>query len=115
LAPHDPLSAGAGTRWPPSWAALAQWARFASTYLDERSAGIVEAVATAAEGLGVSPLEVALVWVRDQPGVASAVVGARNATQLRASLATDQLFLPPEIRLALDDVSAPAVGYPESY
>ncbi|GAB3660951.1 aldo/keto reductase [Glycomyces tarimensis] len=98
-----------------SRAASAQWARFATTYLDERSAGIVEAVATAAEGLGVSPLEVALAWVRDQPGVASAIVGARNATQLRASLAAEQLFLPPEIRLALDDVSAPTVGYPESY
>ncbi|WP_199035075.1 aldo/keto reductase [Glycomyces salinus] len=98
-----------------SRAASAQWARFAATYLDERSAGIVEAVATAADGLGVSPLEVALAWVRDQPGVASAIVGARNATQLRASLAAEQLFLPPEIRLALDDVSAPAVGYPESY
>ncbi len=98
-----------------SRAASAQWSRFAATYLDERSAGIVEAVATAAEGLGVSPLEVALAWVRDQPGVASAIVGARNATQLRASLAAEQLFLPPEIRLALDDVSAPVVGYPESY
>lgn len=95
--------------------ASAQWSRFASVYLDERSAGIVEACATAAEGLGVSPLEVALAWVRDQPGVASAIVGARNATQLRASLAAEQLFLPPEIRLALDDVSAPTVGYPESY
>ncbi|WP_100445454.1 aldo/keto reductase [Glycomyces xiaoerkulensis] len=98
-----------------SRAASAQWARFAQTYLDERSAGIVEAVATAADGLGVSPLEVALAWVRDQPGVAGAIVGARNATQLRASLAAEQLFLPPEIRLALDDVSAPQVGYPESY
>lgn len=98
-----------------SRAASAQWSRFVTTYLDERSAGIVEAVATAADGLGVSPLEVALAWVRDQPGVASAIVGARNATQLRTSLATDKLFLPPEIRLALDDVSAPDVGYPESY
>ncbi|QSB06715.1 aldo/keto reductase [Natronoglycomyces albus] len=98
-----------------SRAASAQWSRFVTTYLDERSAGIVEAVATAADGLGVSPLEVALAWVRDQPGVASAIVGARNASQLRASLATDRLFLPPEIRLALDDVSAPDVGYPESY
>ncbi|WP_112137601.1 aldo/keto reductase [Glycomyces dulcitolivorans] len=98
-----------------SRAVSAQWARFAGAYLDERSAGIVEACATAAEGLGVSPLEVALAWVRDQPGVASAIVGARNATQLRASLAAEQLFLPPEIRLALDDVSAPTVGYPESY
>ncbi|MFC4336970.1 aldo/keto reductase [Salininema proteolyticum] len=91
------------------------WSRFVKTYLDERSAAIVEAVATAADGLGVTPLEVALAWVRDQPGVASAVVGARNAAQLKSSLGSEQLFLPPEIRLALDDVSLPHVGYPEDH
>ena len=32
-------------------------------------AGIVEAVATAAEGLATSPVAVALAWVRDRPGV----------------------------------------------
>ncbi len=93
----------------------ASWSRFVKTYLDERSAAIVEAVSTAADGLGVSPLEVALAWVRDQPGVSSAIVGARNAGQLKASLGSDQLFLPPEIRLALDDISLPQVGYPENH
>ena len=42
---------------------------------NERSARIVQAVLTAADGLGTSPLAVALAWVRDRPGVASAVVG----------------------------------------
>ena len=49
----------------------------------------------------------ALTWVRDRPGVASAVVGARDAAQLRASLAAEDLVLPAEIRTALDDVSDP--------
>jgi aryl-alcohol dehydrogenase-like predicted oxidoreductase len=86
-----------------------------SAYLDDRCAGIIEAVATAADGLGVSPLDVALAWVRDQPGVTSAIVGARNAAQLRSSLAAESLYLPPEIRLALADVSAPSLGYPERH
>lgn len=74
----------------------------------ERSTRIVHAVLTAADGLGTSPLSVALAWVRDQPGVASAIVGARDAAQLTASMAADGLVLPAEIRAALDDVSDPA-------
>lgn len=73
----------------------------------ERSARIVQSVLTAADGLGTSPLVVALTWVRDRPGVASAVVGARDAAQLRASLAAEDMTLPAEIRTALDDVSDP--------
>ncbi|WP_433558403.1 aldo/keto reductase [Pseudonocardia xinjiangensis] len=75
---------------------------------NERSARIVQAVLTAADGLGTSPLSVALAWVRDRPGVAAAVVGARDAAQLSASLAAESVVLPAEIRSALDDVSAPA-------
>jgi aryl-alcohol dehydrogenase-like predicted oxidoreductase len=71
----------------------------------ERSARIVQAVLTAADGLGTSPLAVALAWVRDQPGVGAAIVGARDAAQLTASMAVDMLVLPAEIRAALDDVS----------
>jgi aryl-alcohol dehydrogenase-like predicted oxidoreductase len=74
----------------------------------ERSARIVQAVLTAADGLGTSPLAVALAWVRDRPGVAAAVVGARDAAQLAASTAAEAVVLPEAIRAALDDVSAPA-------
>jgi len=80
---------------------------------DEREVGIVEAVATAAEGLATSPIAVALAWVRDQPGVTAPVLGARTLGQLTAALASEKLDLPIEIRLALDDVSAPELGYPE--
>jgi aryl-alcohol dehydrogenase-like predicted oxidoreductase len=87
--------------------------RFVEPYLDDRSASIVDAVLTAADGLGVSPVAVALAWVRDRPGVVSPIVGARTAAQLQASLAAESVELPPEIRAALDDVSAPVLGYPE--
>lgn len=75
--------------------------------------GVVEAVATAADGLGTTPVAVALAWVRDQPSVAAPVVGARTVGQLTAALASEQLVLPEEIRAALDDVSVPALAYPE--
>jgi len=44
--------------------ASAHFAAFVEPYLDDRSNRIVEAVCVAAQGLGYSPLEVALAWVR---------------------------------------------------
>lgn len=70
------------------------------------AARVVEAVVTAADGLATSPLAVALAWVRDRAGVASAVVGCRDAAQLTGVLAVSGLVLPTAIRAALDDVSA---------
>ena len=90
-----------------SRAASPHFADFVGTYLDARCSRIVEAVARAAEGLQWSPIEVALAWVRDRPGVSSAIVGARTAAQLRGSLTVEQCALPDEIRAALDDVSGP--------
>jgi aryl-alcohol dehydrogenase-like predicted oxidoreductase len=77
------------------------------------TAGIVEAVATAAEGLATSPVAVALAWLRDRPGVCAPILGARTLGQLTAALASEALDLPREIVQALDDVSAPVLGYPE--
>lgn len=85
--------------------ATSHFANFVGAYLDERSAGIVEAVARAADGLGWTPLEVALAWVRDRPGVTAPIVGARTAAQLRGALGVEELTLPSEITEALDDVS----------
>ncbi|MBE7324431.1 aldo/keto reductase [Nocardioides sp. Y6] len=82
------------------------FAGFVNAYLDERGRGIVEAVCRAAEGLGWTPLQVALVWVRDRAGVTAPIVGARTAAQLQSALSVEDLTLPPEIVAALDDVSA---------
>jgi aryl-alcohol dehydrogenase-like predicted oxidoreductase len=96
-----------------SRAASPHFAGFVERYLDPRSRRIVEAVCTAADGLGVSPAEVALAWVRDQPGVTAPILGARTAPQLRGVLAVEDVVLPAEIRTALDDVSMIGIGYPE--
>lgn len=89
-------------------------ASWVQVYLDDRSRRIVDALATAAEGLGASPTEVALAWLRDRPGVVAPILGARTNNQLIAALASEELELPEEILIALDDVSAPALGYPEA-
>jgi len=82
------------------------FANFVDAYLSERASKIVEAVCIAADGLGYSPLEVALSWVRDAPGVTSALIGARTGAQLRGILTVEQIVLPQQVRQALDEVSA---------
>ncbi len=90
-----------------SRAASEHFAGYVRPYLGARQRRIVEAVCTAATGLEATPLEVALAWARDRPGIASVVVGARTASQLRAAISADDLELPTAIRQALDDVSLP--------
>ncbi len=96
-----------------SRAASPHFSAYVDPYLSPESLQVVDAVCKAADGLGWSPVEVALAWVRDRPGVAAPIVGARTAAQLRGSLSVEQLELPAEIVEALDDVSAPDLGYPE--
>ena len=89
-----------------SRAASPHFANFVGNYLNDRNARVVEAVVRAAEGLSWSPLEVALAWIRDRPGVTAPIVGARTAAQLRGSLTVEECTLPAEIVAALDDVSS---------
>ncbi|WP_101255343.1 aldo/keto reductase [Streptomyces barkulensis] len=98
---------------PGSRGASEHLAPFVEPYLDDAAARIVDAVATAADGLAVTPLQVALAWVRDRPGVAAPVIGPRTSQQLGEALSVEGLTLPDEICRALDDVSAPVHRYPD--
>ena len=89
-----------------SRAASAHFANFIEGYLTDRSRTIVEAVQVAADGLGYSPTEVALSWVRDSFGVTSAIVGARTAAQLKGAIRAEEISLPDIVRYALNEVSA---------
>lgn len=115
--PYSPLGGGVLTgkyrSGVPADSRAAASGRTLAEIATDRDIGIVEAVATAAEGLATSPIAVALSWVRDQPGITAPILGARTLGQLTAALGADLLDLPKEIRQALDDVSAPLIGYPE--
>ncbi len=118
--PWSPLGRGVltgkyrrGSVPPDSRGASESFSGFVEPYLEDDRTHVVDAVLTAADGLGVSPVAVALAWVRDRPGVTAPIVGARTAQQLAASLAAESVVLPDEIRTALDDVSVPAMSYPE--
>ncbi|MET4620148.1 aryl-alcohol dehydrogenase-like predicted oxidoreductase [Arthrobacter sp. 2762] len=89
-----------------SRAAQSRLAAYVETYLEPKASRVVEAVAMAARGLGRSPLDVSLSWLLSRPGVATAIVGARNAVQLKELLDAQLTVLPAEISRALEDVSA---------
>jgi len=88
-----------------SRAAAPHFVKHVEPYLRDESNRIVEAVTVAAQGLGFSPLEVALAWVRDTPGITSAIVGARTGAQMRGILKSEEVTLPQIVRDALNDVS----------
>ncbi len=84
---------------------------FLEPYLQPRSTAIVDAVAHAAQGLGLTPAQVALIWVRDAPQVASALVGPRTTDQLAELLDAEEKELVAPIVSALDDISGGANAY----
>lgn len=88
-----------------SRAASDHFAWFVEPFLEQRSRSVVEAVARAADGLELSPGQVACLWVRDAPGVTAALLGARTVAQLEPYLTLEEAALPDEIARALDDVS----------
>ncbi|MEL4357121.1 MULTISPECIES: aldo/keto reductase [unclassified Luteococcus] len=78
---------------------------FVQPYLEAKSRAITDAVVRAAEGLDLTPEQVALLWVRDAPVVTAPLLGARTVEQLQPYLAVEDQVLPEPIVSALDDVT----------
>ena len=90
---------------PTSRAASEHFGWFLEPYLRPRSRAVIDAVAKAADGLALTPAQVALMWVRDAPQVASALVGPRTPDHLAELLESETKQLVPPIITALDDIS----------
>jgi aryl-alcohol dehydrogenase-like predicted oxidoreductase len=91
-----------------SRAAHQKLAGYVEPYLEGSASSVVEAVVMAAKGLGRTSLDIALSWLLSQHGVATAVVGPRTPLQLKEIMEAVLAPLPPEIAIALEDVSGPA-------
>ena len=80
---------------------------------EERTWRVIDAVATIADGRGVSMSQVALAWVADRPAVTSVILGARTIAQLDDNLGAADLHLSPDETALLSEASAPQVSdYP---
>jgi aryl-alcohol dehydrogenase-like predicted oxidoreductase len=84
-------------------------------FLTERNLEIANTVVQVGQKLGRSPSQVALAWVVQQPGISSAIFGARTLEQLEDNLSAADLVLDEESLKRLDEVSALPLVYPYDF
>ena len=81
----------------------------------ERQLEIARAVQRVAGDVGFTPSQVALAWIRQQPGAVIPIVGARKLDQLHDNLACLGLTLDPSQLEILDRASAIDLGFPHDF
>jgi aryl-alcohol dehydrogenase-like predicted oxidoreductase len=91
------------------------WSEGWDSYNNERTWAVIDALLAVAKDLDKSPAQVALNWVKDQPGVTAPIIGARNPQQLRDNLGSVDWQLSAEQRATLTDVSAMEGPYPYDF
>lgn len=89
---------------------LAQWGG-----APEWKRKIAQAVTDLARELGHSPSQVALNWVRQQPGVVIPIVGAKKVEQIQDNLDCVEFTLSPEHLARLDVASKIEYGFPYDF
>jgi aryl-alcohol dehydrogenase-like predicted oxidoreductase len=96
LVPWSPLARGRLTRpWDTS-TARTETDEFGGTLYRDEDAAIVQRVIDTAEARGVSPAQVALAWLLDQPGVSAPIVGVTKPEHLQDAVAAVELDLSVE-------------------
>jgi len=83
--------------------------------ISERKLAIAAAVQEIARELGRSPAQVALNWLRAQPGVVVPIIGARKRAQIVDSLGAVEFRLSDEQVQRLDQASAIELGFPHDF
>jgi aryl-alcohol dehydrogenase-like predicted oxidoreductase len=63
-------------------------------------------VALAGE-VGISPVHMAVLWVKDQPGITAPIIGPRTLSHLEDLLPVGEMTLDEEVRLACDELVPP--------
>lgn len=81
----------------------------------ERDLAIAAEVVRTARDLGRTPAQVALAWVRRQPGVIVPLVGAKTAAQLEDNLGCLDLELDEASAARLDEASHIELGFPHDF
>ena len=101
---------------PPEESRIAQaeetWEEAWSRRATEKNFRILDVVGKIASSRGKSCAQVALAWVRAQPGITSPIIGARTLKQLKDNLGSVGWELTSEELEALDKVSRLEEGYP---
>ncbi len=78
----------------------------------EKAYDLLEVFEKIGKRTNASPAQVALAWVRQQPGITSTIIGAKNKQQLQDNIASLNLELNSDDLAAIDAVSPLAMQYP---
>ncbi len=81
----------------------------------ERDLTIAQAVVDVAGEIGCTPSQVAMSWVRQQPGVIIPIIGARTLSQLEDNLGCLDVTLGDEHLTRLKEVSKFDLGFPHEF
>lgn len=89
--------------------------RKSHTALDDRKILITKTLLEVAEEVGRPPSQVALNWLRQQPGVVIPIVGASKVSQVKDNLACVEFSLEEEHLQKLEEVSRIELGFPYDF
>jgi aryl-alcohol dehydrogenase-like predicted oxidoreductase len=86
-----------------------------SPNITDRNQAIADELAKVAEAVGRTPAQVALAWLRRQPGVIIPIIGARTLEQLQDNMGCLEFTLTDEQLERLDEASAIELGFPHNF
>jgi len=113
ILPWSPLGGGvlAGKyppdQTPPEGSRLGSGAKFYQDRISLRARTFAVQVADVAASVGMTLPQLALLWVKDQPGITAPIVGPRTMQHLQEALSTLELILTPEVSARLDELNPP--------
>jgi len=78
--------------------------------INERGLRVAARLPAIAERYGLTPAQLALLWVKDQPGVTAPIIGPRTPAQLGEMLAVAGLHADDDLRAAFDQLNPPGMA-----
>jgi aryl-alcohol dehydrogenase-like predicted oxidoreductase len=78
----------------------------------EKAYDIIDVLIDVGKQYNVSAAQIALAWVRVQPGITSTIIGAKNVDQLKDNVSSTNVILSEDDLLRINEVSALPKEYP---
>jgi aryl-alcohol dehydrogenase-like predicted oxidoreductase len=88
---------------------------FVTSSFNDAAFRVVDVLKTVATEAGTTPARAALAWVRQRPGIASTIIGARTIEQLDDNLGALETKLTPQQIKTLDEASQPKLNFPYDF
>jgi aryl-alcohol dehydrogenase-like predicted oxidoreductase len=95
---------------PPEGSRAARIGTWAADRVNDAGIAAAKKMAAVAGKHGMSPSQLALLWVKDQPGVTSAIIGPRTEAHLDDAIPVLDMQLNPEIAAELDEIVPPGTA-----